>query len=336
MKKTNTAGNVVGILFAWLLSIVLVLVMLVTPMLLSVMSLLNPNTITKAVTDVLVESLTPEKEKASAQPYSLNKLSETKPEENKAKNALGGALEDVFGEEIGPELLEKILSSKAAKELIETYVDDVTNTFTGSNKAPKLDAEKLKSIVKEHMDEVVEIAKQINPDISDHELAEVKDALTKVIDENAEELMEALPKPADIHKEVMASNPELEIAFRIFAKKNLIKLALVAIPILLSGLIFLCRMEGFRGLRWIATDLFVCGGLNGFICGGLLFLTPMLMKSVADEAIASKLIGSLLSSFTTGMVVRTAVILVAGGALLAAYIVMKKLLAKKAEIAQGE
>lgn len=331
MEKKNTAGNAIGIVFAWLLSIILVVVLLVTPMLLSAISLLNANTITKAVTDTLVESLTPEKEKASVPSYSVNKLSETAGEEKNAKNALGGALEEVFGEDVSPELLEKILSSKAAKELIGTYVEDVTNAFTGSDKAPKLDAEKLKAIVKDNIDDVVAIVKEIDPNVSEHDLTELKDALTKVIDEKAGELVDALPKPTEIRQAVMEDIPEMEVVFNLLAKKNVIILALIALPVVLCGLIFLCRMSGFRGLRWIAVDLFVGGGLNAFICGGLLVASSVLLETVADQAVIGALVSSLLSSFTTGMLVSTAVILVVGGASLATYIVIRKLSAKKAE-----
>lgn len=328
MEKKNTAGNVIGIILAWPLSIILVIVLLVTPMLLSATSLMNPDTIAEAVTEVLSEAMTLAGQKTSAPSYSVNKLSETKGEE---QGALGGALEEIFGDDMSPELLGKILSSKAAKELIELYVEDVTNAFTGSNEAPKLDAENLKNIVKDNIDEVVAIVKELDPNISEADLAEVKDGLLQLIDEKAGDIVNALPDPVEIREEVLDDTPELEIAFKILAKKDTIKLAVIALVVVLCGLIFLCRMSGFRGLRWIAIDLFIGGGFNAMICGGMFAASSTLTKAMAGQAALTSVVELLVSSYLKGMVVTTVVLLVVGGASLTGYILLSKFTAKKAE-----
>lgn len=320
MNTFEKIGNVLCIILSWLLSIVLVVMLILSPVMLSALSLLNANTITKVVTDTLTQSLLPEAQKDAAGDYSLTKLSNT----SQPANAVGDALKGILGDNATPELVEQILSSKMAKEFIKTYTGDLTNVLTGSDKAPQLDAEKVKAIVKDNIDEIVAIAKEIKPDLSADDIEKLKSEITKAVDEKAEELVLALPKPEELKNSLMESSPELRTAFDILAAKNTIKLAVIGVIVLLSVLIFACRLWGFRGFRWLAVDLFVGGGFNMLICLGLLVGRSVIGQLTADEPIDAALAGSLLSAFTTGMLIRTVVMLVAGGGLLTAYIFIKK------------
>ena len=81
----------------------------------------------------------------------------------------------------------------------------------------------------------------------------------------------------------------------------------------------------------MAVDLFVGAGFGILFCAGLLFGASMLDTLAAEEPIVGALLGSLLSAFTTGMIIRTVVMLLSAVGLLLAYIfVVKKALAKKA------
>ncbi len=312
----------VGMILAWILSIVLVLTLTVAPMMLSALSLLNANIITKAVTDTLTQSLSLASQDDTAADYSVTKLSNTS--EAPDTNGASGVLEGILGDQVSPEILDELLSSKAAQEFIKAYTGDVVNAFTGSGKAPRLDAEKVKSIVKNNMDEIVDIVRELNPDLSDSDIAQLKDSITKAVDEQAQQLVQALPEPEEIKQGLMESSPELRTAFDILAAKNAIKLAVIGVIVLLSGLIFVCRLWGLRGFRWLAVDLFVGGGMNGLISVGLLLGSSAVKQMIAGEPTIGGLVSSLLSSFTTGMLVRTAVMLIAGGAMLTVYILIKK------------
>jgi hypothetical protein len=77
-------------------------------------------------------------------------------------------------------------------------------------------------------------------------------------------------------------------------------------------------------------DLFVGGGLNLLTTVGLL-ISKSAVSQIAKDAGAqvAGLIGSLLGAFTNGMFIRTIMMLLAGGALLTVYILLKKQKAKK-------
>lgn len=319
MNSNKKVWNVLGIIAAWLLSIILVIMLIVSPMILSALSLLN----TKTITDALANSLTAGTPSAQAQPEVVTLSTVSQPQ------TPADVLTGMLGDNVTPEQLDKILSSKVAKELIDSYTKDMANAFGGGNQAAEFDAEKLKAIVNDNIDEVVGILKELSPELADVDEAEIKANIQKAVDEGAEEIVNALPKPEEIKQEIMQNSPELEMAFKIIAKKNLIKLAIVGVIVLLSGLVFVCRLCGFRGFRWLAVDLFVGAGFGILICAGLLFGASMLDTVVAGEPIVGALVGTLLSAFTKGMIIRTVVMLLSAVGLLLAYIFIKKALAKK-------
>lgn len=332
-EKMNKTMNVLGIIMAWILSIVLVVMLIATPLAFTALSLVKPETIIKVVTDTLVSGIGMTDPQPSAQGAELITLSGTTQagKLTPVDNADIGTdvLDSVFGDYLTQEQLSKLLSSKAAKELVEVYTKDLTGAFSGDNTTNQFDAEKVKAIVNDNIDEIVDIAQEVVPELAEMDKEELKSNIQKAINEGAEQLVQAIPKPQEIQKEIVESNPELELALKIVAKKNTIELAIIGVIILLSALIFVCRLCGFRGFRWLAVDLFVGTGFGVLFCVGLLVGTPMLKTAMAGDAVISGLVGSLMSAFTKGMIVRTVVMLIAGGAMLTAYILIKKQRAKK-------
>ena len=78
-----------------------------------------------------------------------------------------------------------------------------------------------------------------------------------MVEEKAEEIIQALPKPEQIKEEIVERSPEVEMLLNILEKKDTIELVTVGVIAALCVLIFLCRLWGFRGFRWLAVDLFV-------------------------------------------------------------------------------
>lgn len=321
MKKTL---NVLGIIAAWLLSIVLVVMLFMTPIAFSALSLVNGETITKVLTDALTAGL---ENQLGAEQVDVVTLSEI----SQSPEAVGeDVLTGLFGDAINQEQISALLSSKAAKELIEVYIDDLLAAFTDSKQEAKFNTEKLKSILREHIDEIVSILRDEIPECADMDPEELKSKVLDALDQGAEEIMQAVPKPQELKQQLTESNPEIETAMEMLAKKDTVKLAVIGVIVLLSGLIFACRIPGLRGFRWLAVDLFVGGGFGAFISVGLL-VSASAVSEIAKQSgpqIAG-MVGSVLSAFTTGMIVRTVVMLAAGGALLAAYILLKKQKASK-------
>lgn len=336
MDDFKKVGNVLGIVMAWLLSIALVIMLTVTPLALSALSLLDADTISKVVINTVTQSLLPGDTEDTAA-YTLTRLSTGQMNASADGSAPAGeeVLEGMFGDSVSPEAMEKILSSNVAKEFIEAYTRDIVNAFTGKGQ-PQLDSELLKKIVNDNLDEVVELIREIAPELASEDTQKIKDVITKAVDEQAGALIEELPKPEELRNAMMESNPELETALELIARKNTIKLTIVGELVLVSGLIFLCRLPGMRGFRWLATDLFVGGGMNALLCVGLLLGASAVKQMVAGEPVIGGLVGSLLSVFTIGMAIRTAVMLAAAAGLLVAYIFIKKAQTKTALIAAEE
>ncbi len=322
MSNGKKALNVVGIVFASLLSIVLVILLIISPLVLSALSLLDAQTITKALTGAVTSQIGGD---SAAENYQVVTLSNAPTDGSTDISKIGeDALKSILGEDVSQEALGMILSSNVAKEVLEAYTQDMTNAFAGKDAAAQFNAEKIKSIINENMDEVVDILQKVSPESANLNRQELEDKIRQAIDEGAEQMVQALPAPKDIQESVAEGIPALATAFEILAKKNTIKLAIIGVLVVLSGLIFLCRLWQLRGFKWLAVDLFIGGGFNALTSVGLLVSASAVEQIAAQDAVVGGLVGSLLSELTTGMWVRTAVMLVAGGGLLAAYIFIKK------------
>ena len=323
----NKTWNVLGIIGAWILSIALVLMLMVTPIVFSAVSLLNAETITKVVSGALVSGTS---DQPSAQTWEVTRLSEVSTPENPAENALAG----MFGDQLTQEQMDKLLSSNLMKDFVKSYTDDLANAFIDGAEGQSFNAEKVKSIVNDNLDEIVGILQEVVPEFAQMDKETLKSSIQKAVDEGAEKIVQALPKPQELRQQIAQQNPALETALKIIAQKDKIKLAVIGAMVLLSALIFLCRLPEFRGLRWLAVDLFVGAGFGAFVSVGLVISSSAVSEIAkrSGEQIAG-IVGALLSAFTSGMFTRTAVMMVAGGLLLAAYIFIKK---QKANLIQEE
>lgn len=319
--------NVFGIILAWFLSIALILMLVVSPMVLSLLSLLDAQTITKALTSGLTGPSAYVQEEEG--PH-ITKLSNTESGNLDTSQVDQGLLDSIMGSTgMDQETLNKLLSSNVAQELIEAYTNDMTNAITGGGGEVQFNAEKVKQIVNDNMDEIVEVLQEVSPEFADKSADEIKQQIGKLIDENVDELIAAVPKPEDIKNQIAQSNPELETALEIIAMKDTIKAAIVGAIVALSVLIFLCRIPGFRGFRWLATILFIGGGLNAVMSVGLLLSSSLVGSLTAANPALAGIVTAILSSFTTGMLIRTAVMIVSAVVLLVVYIIIKKARKKK-------
>lgn len=330
MNGAKKAFNILGIVLAWLLSVALVVLLVVTPVVFSALSLLSTDTITKAVAQNLGSSAEAPEQTGEVQ---IVQLSDTAEENTSGSADMSefGELDKLFGDNISQESMEAILSSKVVAELMDTYLGDVANAFTGDSSQTQFNSEKIKTVVNENIDEFAEVLQKNVPELADMDMAELKSKVLEAVDESADEIVNALPKP----EEIVGNNPGLGTVLQILAKKDTIKLAVVGVIVVLSALIFVCRIPGLRGFRWLATNLFVGGGFGAFTTVGLL-ISKSAVGEIAQQSGAqvAGVVGALLSDFTGGMLVRTIVMLASGGALLTVYILLKKLTAKKLEAAQ--
>lgn len=350
------ALNIFGIILAWILSIVMVLMLIAAPLTLSALSLLDPDNIAELVGGALVKP----DESAAAEPeqdYGVAMLSAENGvrEENsltldpvgenaQTDDALAGlkdSLQDIVGEEVNEEVLNKVLQSDAVSELLDAYVGDVTNAITGKPGEKQFTAEKLVEVVKNNADEIVEIVEEAGVTLTDDQKAQLKTEIKSAVEENAESIIAEIPTPEEIKESLVDGNREIGFAFEILRAKNQIKGMLVGVIVVISLLIFGLRYPGFRGLRWLSTNLFTAGGFNVVLCI-VLGLGSSAVKGVAEgvNAIDSSpiegVVTTLLSQLTTGVIIRTVIIFVAAIALLVGYILLKVFVRKKKADKQAE
>lgn len=326
--------NVFGIIFAWILSIALVIALMVTPLLVSVLDLLKPETITKVATSLLTGGATSSAKEdemviqtASTQGVRLTLLADGDAAAAGSQSAASSLitpemLEGMLGVKVDESALEKVLKSDTVNDLLGAYTDDLANAIAGGES--KFNADTIKKIANDNMDEIVNIIQEAVPDMAGISKDELKSQIQTAIDQNAEQIVQALPKVEDIKESLVGENPAIEIAFTVLAKKNQIKLAIVGMSVVLAIIIFFLRFPGFRGLRWLAVDLFVAGGLGGVLVAALKVGQTMILGMMASEPMVAAIVKPLLTTLSNGMLWRTIVIVVVGGVSLAGYIVLKK------------
>ena len=329
--------NVFGIILAWILSIALVALLIAAPVTFSALSLLDAENITQAVTD----SFGPPSAAVPDKGYGMVSLSDKKgspvevPPVDKILGDLDlGVLENILGGEIDAEAVNKIIVSDAAKDIVEAYVEDVIDTLSGQDGPPRLNEEKLIEVVEDNIDEIAKIVQEVAPEFSESSITEVKNEIKKAIRENAGKILESIVTPQQIRDAIFDSGAGTELVADLLAQRNTFQASVFGAIVLLSLLIFLLRLPGFRGLRWVSSDLFTATGLNAVICV-ILFVSSSAIIGLADgikllDAInVNAIIRSILTTFTRGVILRTVIMLVAAVVLMVLYVILKSVRHKK-------
>lgn len=327
------ALNVVGIIFAWILSIALVVMLVAAPLAFSALSLLDTDNLTEIVSGAILGNNKSAEAKEKVVLQNLSAEAGTVVEE-KPENAAGGIIQGILGNDVSEEMLNKMLTSDAMSELLGAYTEDLVNAIAGKNKEKEFTPELLVEVVQENLDEIVEIVEASGMPLTDEQKQQLKSQIGTAVEDKAEEIVAAIPAPEEVKESIVDGNKEIELAFTILARKNTIKGAIVGIIVALSVLIFALRYPGLRGMRWLATNLFAAGGFNVLICV-VLGLASSAVKGVTagmnaiEGTAVDSVIGMLLSELTKGVVIRTVIIFVAAVALLVGYILLKPIVKKK-------
>ena len=329
------ALNVFGIIIAWLLSIVLVVMLIAAPLSLSALSVLD----TKNVVEVVSKGLTEGQESAAAnrqKTYAIQNLSASSGGEKSLAEAVLDALdleeiEEIAGEKIDEEVIASVLASDALTEVFEAYAGDIADALTGESGKKQFTAKNLKEIVHDNLDEIIEAVEDSGIKLSKSQKKEIKSKIDDVVKRDAAKIVDLLPDPEEIAETIVEDDVVGEAAAAFFAAKNTLKVTIVGSIIVLSLLIFFLRYPGFRGLRWLASDLFTAGGINVVICLGLGIGTSAVKELVEemDSSILDGIVSKFLAQLTTGVIVRTVIMLVAAALLLVAYYLLKIFVRKK-------
>ena len=286
--------NGFGIFFGIILSIVLVLNLIVAPLVLSTLSMVTPKTLTKALTSIDVSQFL-----------------------------------DIDEQDQESQAVSALLSSNAAKKVIELYAADVINSLSAKPGEAQLTADVFKGIIEENIDEIVNVVKLTSADseITDEE---IKQQIQESLSNNAEEIFASLPKPEEVATQLTTENAELKTALGIIGNAKKIKAGIIGTLVFLAALVFVCRLYKFKGVRWLSVDLFVASGVLILVCAGLSIGSGTVQGLLQGEAAAAVVFETVMSSLTKGMFIRTAVMLLVAIALMVASVFIKKAINKKA------
>ena len=251
----NKAWDVFGSIIAWILSVALVILLIVTPILFSALSLMDTKTITKVVSELFTTEQTPSQPKeeprleGGIRAVTLSGVTKTA---DSAENVAKGVLSDLFGESLTPEQINQILSSDAAKELIDAYTEDLTDALTGNDGQMNFTEDKIKAVVDEHIDDIVDVVRKVDPKFADMTDEEIKAEILKVICEKSEKL-EVLFETYD-GEYILGHTPE----FAIFEFEND---KLVSEKIISTGENGHGALAGILAIENV--DVVICGGIGG-------------------------------------------------------------------------
>lgn len=287
--------NVFGVIFAWLLSIVLVLTLFVAPVTLSALSTIKPEKIVDTMGEMDVSDF--------------------------ADSFLEIDTED--------EQLKEFLSTDTVQELYETYVSGLTGIFEEEPVQNMLTEEKINEIIHNNIDELYQIYIEMEPEMGTIPVEEAKQKAEEVFSEGVSELVTKLPSTEELRQNIMTENPEMKMIKDLLAGADTIKLSYIAGIVVLSALIFVCRLHGFRGFRWLAVDLFVATGFAALTCMSLSLIPGVLGTLIEGQLAVLALALEFFDAFAMGVYIRTGIMLISGVVMLVVYLLIKKAIAKK-------
>ena len=233
---------------------------------------------------------------------------------------------------ISTEAVGQLMQSDAANEVIGLLSEDMANLIAGKGDESLLTAEALIDIVKEHANDLADIAVEMTDDET-LDKDELKAQIIDTVERDAEELTKALPNVETIRKEIVKEVPIDEI-------NRLLNPALLwgayGVCLVLAGLIYACRWYRFGGLMWLGIDSLLAGGLLGAVAFAIRLFGTGSAIALPDgvAGIVSGLIGRLRSAVQVRMFIwlGVAVVLIAGYILLKQLVVKKKIAAAAASI----
>ena len=293
MYKSD-AVNFLTAFFAVIFSILLVIFSFVTVLVGSVSSLIKPETVADVITSVDYDELILDNE----------------------------TVDDIFDEfDMDDEAVNEIMQSDVVKELIEGTTDGIYSVLMGDENAKLLSEDDIIDIFDDNIDEILDIVEEYSPEEIDRD--EIEDELRVAINENASEIVSALPKTEDISNEM---TPEVELITEIVVGPTL-TVIFGGISLVLALIIFALRHRRCGGLTWIGTA--------GIISSILMLFTTVGSKTLdldnfTDiDTMSAGLINSIVSVLADKMIIALCITLVISVVCIAVSTIVKSVTSKK-------
>ena len=231
--ENKKALNTIAIIGAVVLSIALVLVSVLTPLVFSLTRLTSTETVVKIVQEIDYEKI----------------LHENKQLEN-VVNAVG----------VDTSSVNDIMQSHAAGEVLSAYAETANAVLLGLDGEHTFNAETIKTIVNNNMDELANMTITQNGKKLPKE--QVKAVINDTVNRNAEAIVAIFP-------DTSALAPTVETVKTVSAIKNtfspLTIVVLLVSALLLAAAIFVLRRKKLKGLLLLGIDFFIAALLLGFL-----------------------------------------------------------------------
>lgn len=303
LKKRNVAVNILTGFAAVLLSVLLVLCLMVASVYGVAVRSVSAKSISDMIRTVIVET-----------------VEDVDFEEAILKNET--VKQNVEELNISTDAVGQLMQSDAANEVIDLLSADIANILAGKEEASLLTAEALIGIVKEHADDLADIAVEMTNEPLHKE--ELKAQIIDTIERDADKLTEAMPNVQTIRTELVKELPMNEIS-------RLLNPGLVwaayGVCLLLALLIYACRWYRFGGFCWIGVDSLLAGGLLAAMAFVIRLIKEGALVSLPDNI--SGIIRGLIGRVHSALQVRMYICLGAAVVLIATYILLKHLVVKK-------
>ena len=293
MYKSD-AVNFLTAFFAVIFSILLVIFSFVTVLVGSVSSLIKPDTVADVITSVDYDELILDNE----------------------------TVDDIFDEfDMDDEAVNEIMQSDVVKELIEGTTDGIYSVLMGDENAKLLSEDDIIDIFDDNIDEILDIVEEYSPEEIDRD--EIEDELRVAINENASEIVSALPKTEDISNEM---TPEVELITEIVVGPTL-TVIFGGISLVLALIIFALRHRRCGGLTWIGTAGIISSILMLFTTVGIKALD---LDNFTDiDTMSAGLINSIVSVLADKMIIALCITLVISVVCIAVSTIVKSVTSKK-------
>lgn len=302
MKALKIIGNIFGIFFAIVFSIALVLVLVAIPPVKSLSSVFQADTIQTMVVDVVGSEMV----------------------------EAGSVMADGFEEAgISNEIVQELMESDAAEELISVYLNDVFSAAEGEDVESSLTQELLEDIVNDNKKELIPLVEEY-ADVEDEEEAE--ELLDMLVEEHGEDIIGVLPSVEENMLSVPSSSDD-----GIFSAWNVIRglysgtviWIMIGVAAVLCLLIFLCRWFKLQGFMWIGVSCAVAAVLSALVI--MLAGNMNLLMNMGLGQMERAMFASLIPNMMSAMVTATLVIAALAVVFIVVYIVGKTCMKKKAQ-----
>lgn len=289
----KTFWNVMGCIGASIFSFLLVIVAVIFPLYLSATSFAQPKQIVDVVQNIDYTELLPDEEEWK------------------------DLIPEVEG--ISTESITGFLEHNVVEDVLELYAEDFLNaTINGELTDRALNADALKALVNENMDELVAFVEPLIPDESEATTTEIAALIQEAVNTHADTIVEALPVP-----EPVAEGEEDPFALIRTLLDPTITISFCVALVVLVALVYGCRFKRFNGLLWLGIDSLIValflGGLAAVIGSPLI----VSLLDTAEMSIASVL-NAIIGVFTTDLTIAAVICGVLGIGLIVGYALLRR------------